>query len=147
MPYILMRIGAPYEGGWSILFHLPRNMAPSLNPRFFCKFNNKLLNSVFLRKIEYLFCSFKCFIYKNKSVLKTYSIKCFLHDQININKIRKEWNIVIEIFFIPKLELCWIQFQLKGMNFLSLSLLLNLPVLKQSQDPPQTPLHLYFQYN
>ena len=35
MPYILVRIGAPYEGGWSIQFHLPRNMAPSLNPRFF----------------------------------------------------------------------------------------------------------------
>ena len=34
MPYILVRIGAPYEGGWSIQFHLPRNMAPSLNPRF-----------------------------------------------------------------------------------------------------------------
>ena len=30
MPNILVRIGAPYEGGWSILFHLPRNMAPSL---------------------------------------------------------------------------------------------------------------------
>ena len=35
MPYILVRIGAPYEGGWTILFHLPRNMAPSLNPRYF----------------------------------------------------------------------------------------------------------------
>ena len=30
MPYILVRIGAPYKGRWSILFHLPRNMAPSL---------------------------------------------------------------------------------------------------------------------
>ena len=35
MPYILVRIGAPYEGRWSIQFHLPRNMAPSLNPRLF----------------------------------------------------------------------------------------------------------------
>ena len=34
MPYILVRIGAPYEGGWSILFHLPRNMAPSLTQDF-----------------------------------------------------------------------------------------------------------------
>ena len=41
MPYILVRIGAPYEGRWSTLFHLPRNMAPSLNPRFL-KSRNKL---------------------------------------------------------------------------------------------------------
>ena len=34
MPYILVRIGDPYEGEWSIQFHLPRNMASSLNPRF-----------------------------------------------------------------------------------------------------------------
>ena len=43
MPYILVRIGAPYEGGWSILFHLPRNMAPSLNPRFLNIFFNFLI--------------------------------------------------------------------------------------------------------
>ena len=30
MPCILVRIRAPYEGGWSILFHLPKNMAPFL---------------------------------------------------------------------------------------------------------------------
>ena len=35
MPYIFVRIGAPYEGGWPIQFHLPRNMAPSLNPRYY----------------------------------------------------------------------------------------------------------------
>ena len=35
MPYILVRIGAPYEGRWSIQFHLPRNMAPSLTQEFF----------------------------------------------------------------------------------------------------------------
>ena len=34
MPYILVRIGAPYEGEWSIQFHLPRNMAPSLTQDF-----------------------------------------------------------------------------------------------------------------
>ena len=34
MPYILVRIGAPYEGEWSIQFHPPRNMAPSLNPKY-----------------------------------------------------------------------------------------------------------------
>ena len=35
MPYILVRIGAPYEGGWSVQLHLPRNMAPSLKTKIF----------------------------------------------------------------------------------------------------------------
>ena len=35
MPYILVRIGAPYEGGWLIQFHLPRNIVPSLSQEFF----------------------------------------------------------------------------------------------------------------
>ena len=34
IPYILVRIGAPYEGRWSIQFHLSRNMAPSLTQDF-----------------------------------------------------------------------------------------------------------------
>ena len=39
MPYILVRIGAHYEGRWSIQFHLPRNMAPSFTQDFL---NNEL---------------------------------------------------------------------------------------------------------
>ena len=34
MHYILVRIEAPYEGWWSIQFHLPRNMEPSLTQYF-----------------------------------------------------------------------------------------------------------------
>ena len=34
MPYILVRIGAPYEGGWSTQFHLPRNYDTIFNPRY-----------------------------------------------------------------------------------------------------------------
>ena len=40
MPYILVRIGAPYEGRWPIQFHLPRNMAPSLTQEFYFENNN-----------------------------------------------------------------------------------------------------------
>ena len=50
MPYILVRIGAPYEGGWSIQFHLPRNMAPSLNPRFL-RFSNYFIISIHWSKL------------------------------------------------------------------------------------------------
>ena len=46
----------------------------------------------------------------------------------------------------PKLELCWIQFQLQGMNFLALSLH-NLDMLQvEFLQHPQTPLQLLFQY-
>ena len=34
MPWILVRIGAPYEGRWSTQFHLPRNYGSIFNPRF-----------------------------------------------------------------------------------------------------------------
>ena len=34
MPYILVRIGAPYESGWPTPFHLPRNYDTIFNPRF-----------------------------------------------------------------------------------------------------------------
>ena len=55
MPYILVRIGAPYEGGWSIQFHLPRNMAPSLNPRYL--YSDVNLNELF--KLSYDFDNLK----------------------------------------------------------------------------------------
>ena len=45
MTYIQVRIWAPYEGWWSIQFHLPRNMVPTLNPRF--------LNPRFLKSFCY----------------------------------------------------------------------------------------------
>ena len=35
MPNILVRIRAPYEGGWSTQFHLPRNYGTIFNSRFF----------------------------------------------------------------------------------------------------------------
>ena len=34
MPWILVRIGAPYESGWSTQFHLPRNYGTIFNSRF-----------------------------------------------------------------------------------------------------------------
>ena len=34
MPYILVRVRAPYEGGWPTPFHLPRNYGTIFNPRF-----------------------------------------------------------------------------------------------------------------
>ena len=35
MPWVLVRIRAPYEGGWSTPFHLPRNYGTIFNPRIF----------------------------------------------------------------------------------------------------------------
>ena len=34
MPWILVRIGAPYESRWSTQFHLPRNYSTIINSRF-----------------------------------------------------------------------------------------------------------------
>ena len=34
MPWILVRIGAPYESRWSTQFHLPRNYGTIFNSRF-----------------------------------------------------------------------------------------------------------------
>ena len=52
---ILVRVGTPYEGGWSIQFHLPRNMAPSLNPRFLKLFLNFSNMSILFQR-EWHFC-------------------------------------------------------------------------------------------
>ena len=35
MPYILVRIGAPYEGWWPTPFHLPRNYGTIFEPKIF----------------------------------------------------------------------------------------------------------------
>ena len=40
MPWVLMRIRAPYESRWSTPFHLPRNYGTIFNPRFL-KYNIK----------------------------------------------------------------------------------------------------------
>ena len=43
MPCLLVRIRAPYEGGWSTQFHLPRNYGTIFNSRLFfhIPFNSK----------------------------------------------------------------------------------------------------------
>ena len=46
-----------------------------------------------------------------------------------------------------KLELCWSQFQLQGLTFHTEYMLTVFVHPLWLQDPPQTPLHLYFQYN
>ena len=46
MLYILVRIGAPYEGWWSTPFHLPRNYGIIFNPRlkkYIVKYNKMWL--------------------------------------------------------------------------------------------------------
>ena len=44
MPYILVRIGAPYEGWWSTPFHLPRNYGnifkPMIKKKYIFCYNN-----------------------------------------------------------------------------------------------------------
>ena len=47
MPYILVRIGAPYEGELFVQFHLPRNMAPSLTQEKFIEIWINLNNSIY----------------------------------------------------------------------------------------------------
>ena len=53
MPWILVRIGAPYESRWSTQFHLPRNYGTIFNSRFLNiiiiilrLLNSKLINHI-----------------------------------------------------------------------------------------------------
>ena len=43
MPWILVRIGAPWESGWYTQFHLPRNYGTIFNSRFFNFFIKSLI--------------------------------------------------------------------------------------------------------
>ena len=52
MPCILVRVGAPYEGRWSIPFHLPRNYGTIFNPRFL---NISFMNIAMLLCIFYYY--------------------------------------------------------------------------------------------
>ena len=83
--------------------------------------------------------------YKRASILKIESI---INDLIDYKLIIK-MDGLLTLFnakkHLPNLELCWIQFQLLGPIFLPLFIKSVNKRLNKLQDPPQTPLHLYFQ--
>ena len=52
MPNILVKIGTPYEGGWSTQFHLPRNYGTIFKPKiFYYLFYYSILNLIYIIKI------------------------------------------------------------------------------------------------
>ena len=64
MPYILVRIGAPYEGWWSSPFHLPRNYGIIFKPKKNLLYYFKVLKYqrkelVIINTVSYFFASYK----------------------------------------------------------------------------------------
>ena len=56
IPYILVRMGAPYEDGRSTQFYLPRNYGTIFNPRFLKSLNWKWNMRGYWRGFSALFC-------------------------------------------------------------------------------------------